>query len=266
MLNAYRQAMELRIPRETSESNYDFCFDSLDGDLGSQRPHDFKTASYPKSHSCVVCHDSIWGIKGGMKCRSCPAEVHIKCAAFIPANCTGAKQMQARPRSTSSASSFMMSPTNTPSPSHTSFLSRADTTASRATTVIPEASSSSTSLQSNTTSPPRTMVFDFQASTELELSVTSGQAVAVLEPDTQGWTKVRDVKSGQEGLVPTSYISSDSVSGKSFYARTLFPLELRGRHYSSNAEWVKSSTHQNSLRCLRSWRSICAAGGSGATS
>lgn len=202
LFNAYRHAMELRIPREAAESDYDFSFECLDGDMGSQRPHDFKTASFPKAHSCKVCGENVWGIKGGMKCRACPAVVHVKCAHKIAANCAGVKAMQTRPKSMGSASSIMTASGSTPSPSQAGFLHRSDTTATaRSTPAVPE--------PSPTAGPSRTMGYDFQGSTELELDVEAGARVEVIAPDNCGWTKVRDIASGREGLVPTAYLAAE---------------------------------------------------------
>lgn len=206
MLNAYRHSMELRLPRELAESDYDFSFDCLGGDMGSQRPHDFKTASFPKSHSCKACGESIWGIKGGMKCRACPVVVHAKCAHTIAATCAGVKAMQTRPRSMSSASSIMTSPGATPSPSQATFLQRSDTNATTRPTPTPTIAESIAPVAGPS---KRTMGYDFQGSTELELDVSAGSQLTVINPDDHGWTKVRDDSSGREGLVPTAYLAPE---------------------------------------------------------
>lgn len=49
-------------------------------------------------------------------------------------------------------------------------------------------------------------IYDFTAGDSCELSLTAGSPVEIVEAGDDGWTKVRDVSSGREGLVPTSYI------------------------------------------------------------
>lgn len=56
----------------------------------------------------------------------------------------------------------------------------------------------------------KTLIYDFEPSTELELAVSTGDIVDLVEPDQEGWTKVRRAD-GTEGLVPTSYLGSSTV-------------------------------------------------------
>ena len=58
-----------------------------------------------------------------------------------------------------------------------------------------------------------TLLYDFTASSELELSVGAGEVVEVLQPeDASGWIKVRLPGDGREGLVPANYMQMGGAS------------------------------------------------------
>lgn len=65
--------------------------ETLGSDQGAQRPHDFRNSSFALPTPCDHCKSSIWGLaKPGSSCRRCGANVHVKCAKRVPAECTGA--------------------------------------------------------------------------------------------------------------------------------------------------------------------------------
>lgn len=52
-----------------------------------------------------------------------------------------------------------------------------------------------------------TLLYNFAASSEAELSVSAGEVVEVLAPEDEGgWIKARSPRDGSEGLVPASYV------------------------------------------------------------
>lgn len=61
-----------------------------------------------------------------------------------------------------------------------------------------------------------TVLYDFTADGEDELSVQEGDRCAVLEKDGDDWWKVRNSE-GKEGVVPASYIEIDQVKHELLY-------------------------------------------------
>ena len=61
-----------------------------------------------------------------------------------------------------------------------------------------------------------TVLYDFTADGEDELSVQEGDRCAVLDKDVDDWWKVRNSE-GKEGVVPASYIEIDQVKHELLY-------------------------------------------------
>lgn len=67
---AVREAVSLETERDTLEAEIMLLKDTLGGDVGSGRSHDFKPSNFPVSKQCYVCQQKIWGMgKVGLSCR-----------------------------------------------------------------------------------------------------------------------------------------------------------------------------------------------------
>ncbi|KAF9573211.1 hypothetical protein EC968_008849 [Mortierella alpina] len=173
------------------------------GETGVQnQPHDFKAASFTIPTSCDYCQSTIWGIaKQGFTCRDCGYNCHSKCEMKVPPNCSnvkgGAKAQRNSviiPSSTFSTMSSLpadLAPPATP----ISELSK------RASTSFRESASSSSVNQVQAH-----VIYDYEATSPGELTVTAGDVVTVVEGDDgSGWVTCQ--KSGSvSGLVPAAYI------------------------------------------------------------
>ncbi|GAA5954052.1 hypothetical protein JCM8115_003293 [Rhodotorula mucilaginosa] len=225
---------------ELQHSELQASVEIIDAALGENastdlRPHEFKGSSFVTPQTCAVCASSVWG--KGLKCAKCDMAVHPKCELKVPAGCAarpGAGVVRGKSKRLSGApASISASGAN----SSTTSLSRTASTLSHASSLesstaagggpprrsVPPAFGSERSPASPSppalpaqTSPPQqtaTLLYDFTASSELELSVGAGEVVEVLEPeDASGWIKVRLAGDGREGLVPANYMQMGGVS------------------------------------------------------
>ncbi|KAI8453656.1 hypothetical protein BY996DRAFT_7143050 [Phakopsora pachyrhizi] len=67
---------------------------TLGDNQGSQRPQNYKSASFVTPTSCYLCNSSIWGItKQGVTCKACSIHSHVKWGPKVPANCPGSAPM-----------------------------------------------------------------------------------------------------------------------------------------------------------------------------
>jgi len=200
---------------------------ALEGDEGSQHPHDFKSASFSIPTTCGYCKSSIWGLsKQGKTCKSCGLSVHSKCELKVPADC------------------------GSPGGGKGAKLSHSPSSAS---TLSAKGSMRSVSTGRKSPSPRQTaeaplsmsarVVFAFTPTSPFELGVSEGDLVQVIEGDDgSGWIKVGNNR-GASGLVPATYIemtdgdsptTSDApaTSKKSFgsgiYVRGLYTYQARG--------------------------------------
>lgn len=88
MLATLNDLTLLEIRNEMSTSEADALTLALDGDLGPQRPHDFRSTTFTIPSDCDHCGERIWGMgKQGYTCARCKANAHVKCALRLPANC-----------------------------------------------------------------------------------------------------------------------------------------------------------------------------------
>lgn len=88
MLATLNDLTLLEIRNEVSMSETDVLTLALDGDLGPQRPHDFRSTTFTIPADCDHCGAHIWGMgKQGYTCTRCKANAHVKCALRLPANC-----------------------------------------------------------------------------------------------------------------------------------------------------------------------------------
>ncbi|GJJ13445.1 hypothetical protein Clacol_007699 [Clathrus columnatus] len=133
---------------------------------------------------------SIWGLsKQGKTCKTCHISVHSKCELKVPADCSGADDKLAEHSHTS------------PSPPRTSETASAETSSDP-----PYNPSSHSVIHEETTHPNAVVLFDFEASSTFELSISAGDSVQLLEVDDgSGWIKVANSQ-GHKGLIPASYI------------------------------------------------------------
>ncbi|KAG7088275.1 hypothetical protein E1B28_012288 [Marasmius oreades] len=196
--NKYTEASHQLTLYKTSETiltaEVDTIMKALEGDLGAQQPHSFKSASFSIPTTCGYCKTSIWGIsKQGKTCKACNLSVHGKCELKVPADCQRGTGDVSRPASKSLAS-----------PSQTGRLSSKEV--SRLEEPTPSSFVHPSASDKEITYPTAQVIYDFVATSEFELSVTDGIIVRVLEPDDgSGWIKVADGHGG-DGLVPASYL------------------------------------------------------------
>lgn len=184
---------------------------ALGDDVGGQQPHTFKSSSFSIPTTCGYCKASIWGLsKQGKTCKACGMSVHTKCELKVPADCT-----QGEPRSSSLPPSTIV-PHKIDAPTASSFVH---------TEVAEEKMSY----------PVATVLFNFNATSAFELSVSEGTQVNVLEPDDgSGWVKVGDFQ-GHDGLVPASYIEYEqstspaiSAEGSGQFVQAIYAYAARG--------------------------------------
>ncbi|KIY68332.1 hypothetical protein CYLTODRAFT_421746 [Cylindrobasidium torrendii FP15055 ss-10] len=215
------------------EAEIEVIEEAIGDDFGAQRPHTFKSSSFSIPTTCGYCKTSIWGLsKQGKTCKACNLSVHAKCELKVPADCAHGS----------------LAPT-------ASALSRTSTSASRKSTLghsytpsvlqspaTPSASSFvGSAVEEEESYPTATLVFDFTASSEFELSINDGAVVSVLEPDDgSGWVKVRNAQ-GRDGLVPASYLvygepdraatptaKSFASQGSGEYVKAIYAYAARG--------------------------------------
>ncbi|KAM0789766.1 hypothetical protein ACM66B_006619 [Microbotryomycetes sp. NB124-2] len=190
----------------------------IDATLGDQsrvelRPHDFKSSSFVKPHTCAVCGDSVWG--KGMSCRTCQLPIHVKCELKAPANCSGqmgaglartGSRRHSQTPSTATATSASTLPSTSAGaggPPRRAVPPAFGSSASSSTTIRSSPAPSTSSSNEQTA----TLLYDYNAATPAELDVSVGEVVVVVEPeDEAGWIKARSTSSGQVGLVPASYV------------------------------------------------------------
>ncbi|KAI8978808.1 hypothetical protein BD414DRAFT_119172 [Trametes punicea] len=174
---------------------------ALQGDVGAQNPHSFKSSSFSIPTTCAYCKSSIWGLsKQGKTCKACGISVHAKCELKLPADCSGVRQAGRTHTPSSSVSDISRS---------SSVISRGESTATSVSltedTPTPSSFSPASHL-SEEKGPAARVLFDFSPTSPYELAVSAESIVHVLkEDDGSGWVKVAD-ESGAKGLVPASYI------------------------------------------------------------
>ncbi|GAA5995348.1 hypothetical protein JCM5350_003960 [Sporobolomyces pararoseus] len=195
------------------------------------RGHDFKPSHFVTPSSCVVCQSSIWG--KGLKCSGCSLVCHPKCELKVPVGCGktssvgvgggGAGVVRSHSKAGGSLKSGMsnLNLDRTNSSSAGSINSNYETTSTSSSippprrSVPPPLSTTTATSTASTTSknlPLAQLMYDYQAATAFELTVSEGDQVEILEPqDSSGWTKIK-TKDGREGLVPGSYLQQLSSS------------------------------------------------------
>ncbi|KAL7411044.1 hypothetical protein BDY24DRAFT_146356 [Mrakia frigida] len=181
--------------------------EALGDDQGSLQPHDFKSSAFTIPTQCHFCKSSIWGLsKQGKTCRGCAITVHAKCELKVPSNC----------RSATATSSHRLSSSNLSRSGSTASSSNPRTPVS-ATSRIPPSPFPTEDDEDDAVGGGRsaTVMFDFTASSEFEISLTTGETVTILEEDDgSGWLKVLDSHGGR-GLCPVTYVEIDEPSPSS---------------------------------------------------
>ncbi|KAB5596551.1 Protein BZZ1 [Ceratobasidium theobromae] len=180
----------------------------LVGDEGAQKPHEFKSTSFSIPAPCGYCKTNIWGLsKPGKTCKNCGISVHTRCELKMPAECGIAPGLSA----TKNNSLARASSINSMAPSIASAQSATSPTAAsssppRANPLsrpIPPASKATPATSSPTQAK---VLYDYEATSNFEVSITEGSTIRVIEPDDgSGWVKVLNDQ-GTEGLVPATYI------------------------------------------------------------
>ncbi|KAJ3842787.1 hypothetical protein F5878DRAFT_606658 [Lentinula raphanica] len=196
-------------------------------DVGVQQPHNFKSSSFSIPTTCGYCKTSIWGLsKQGKTCRVCGLSVHAKCEIKVPADCQrgGGGGGVSRHSSRLSTSSRLSAPATS------------SRSTEGATPTAPTASSFVHSVPKEEEEPYTTakVLFDFNATSEFEISVSEGATVTVIEHDDgSGWVKVND--GSGDGLVPASYLehgtgqaSDRNEQGSGQYVKAIYTYEAQG--------------------------------------
>ncbi|KAK4701743.1 quercetin 2,3-dioxygenase, partial [Phenoliferia sp. Uapishka_3] len=207
LFDSIRDTTMLEITQTAQRASVELINATLGDDGGpALRVHDFKSSSFITPATCVVCEGAIWG--KGLSCKSCGIAAHAKCELKVPAGCGTAGGAVNRRKSKLG---------------HTHSISKklSPTTPSSAT--MPVATSTSSASSSMPPPPARavpplaavsevsslgtaTMLYDYQATTAFELSVSESEVVSLVEAeDESGWCKVR-TNDGRTGLVPASYL------------------------------------------------------------
>ncbi|KAI0061488.1 hypothetical protein BV25DRAFT_1805486 [Artomyces pyxidatus] len=208
---------------------------ALDGDVGSQSPHAFKSSSFTIPTECGYCGTSIWGLsKQGKSCKLCGLAVHSKCELKVAADCTGVRG--SRHRSTDSLSRASSRPFDAgPASSVTALPAAASSTPT-------PSSFAQSDLHSHTEEPQAArVVFDFTPTSPFELAVHEGDTVRIVEEDDgSGWVKVSDNRGGK-GLVPASYIDYTGAEASSSSSQALSGVQApRGRHPEGSGKYVRA--------------------------
>jgi len=197
---------------------------ALDGDIGGQQPHSFKSASFSIPTTCGYCNTAIWGLtKQGKTCKACGLSVHSKCELKVPADCGNP-----RPSAKNGAASASSSSSN---------LNRTDSRVSTISTASSARQSYQAVKEEAASHPTARVVYDFIPTSEFELAVSDGSIVQIVEEDDgSGWVKVLD-KRGQKGLVPSTYLEvtddegaeaaarETKPGGSGVYVRALYPYQ-----------------------------------------
>ncbi|KAJ3754491.1 hypothetical protein EV360DRAFT_96576 [Lentinula raphanica] len=197
----------------------------LPEDVGVQQPHNFKSSSFSIPTTCGYCKTSIWGLsKQGKTCRVCGLSVHAKCEIKVPADCQRGGGGVSRHSSRLSTSSRLSAPATS------------SRSTEGATPTAPTASSFVHSVPKEEEEPYTTakVLFDFNATSEFEISVSEGATVTVIEHDDgSGWVKVND--GSGDGLVPASYLEHDTGQasdrnerGSGQYVKAIYTYEAQG--------------------------------------
>ncbi|KAL0581179.1 Protein BZZ1 [Marasmius crinis-equi] len=211
----------------------DTILKAVEGDLGAQQPHTFKSSSFSIPTTCGYCKTSIWGLsKQGKTCKACNLSVHAKCELKVPADCQRASGMN-RTESTLSTTSR-----------HTS---RASSNFREVTPIMEAATPSSfvhpSESEKEITYPTAKVIYDFVATSEFELSVSDGAVVHVLEPDDgSGWVKVADGH-GADGLVPASYLDHQGTQSTDKSTRQ----QGSGKHVKAIYQYVANGPDELGL-------------------
>ncbi|GAA6061524.1 hypothetical protein JCM10212_004514 [Sporobolomyces blumeae] len=227
---------------ELGQTEHQSQIELIDATLGDSassglRPHEFKMSSFVTPSTCSVCDSSVWG--KGLKCTKCSMAVHAKCELKVPAGCSarpGAGVVRHKSRKSvgsttgggagggggsglegahASMSSLSLAPTNSTSSSVGSSYSTPSSAGPPRRSVPPPFGSTPASAAPPSTAqslPQAVLLYDYQATTGFELSVSVNDRVTIIEPeDESGWTKVR-TQDGREGLVPGSYLEASHSS------------------------------------------------------
>ncbi|KAJ8080417.1 Protein BZZ1 [Marasmius tenuissimus] len=210
----------------------DTIMKAVEGDLGAQQPHSFKSSSFSIPTTCGYCKTSIWGLsKQGKTCKACNLSVHAKCELKVPADCQQSGGVS-RTDSTLSAKS------------HQSRLSSNSREAPKLEAPTPSSFVHPSESERVITYPKAMIIYDFVATSEFELSVTNGSTVHVLEPDDgSGWVKVADSR-GADGLVPASYLNHEGAQS----AGTMTTQEQgSGKHVKAIYQYVANGPDEIGL-------------------
>ncbi|TXT15665.1 hypothetical protein VHUM_00168 [Vanrija humicola] len=200
---------------------------------GPEMAHDFKERAFPTPGHCDACGEKVWSpLKPELACRLCSIALHAKCALHVDPECTGLKSNRRRSqhgrlrRSFTSGALLLRrqtvfgSPHEGPQEYATTQQVRLEPIRDGEQTVSPfftddhigvVAAAAVEEMPPPSVSLAR-MLYSYTAAGGPEISVGSGEVLRVVEVDGSGWIKVRrGLKSGDEGLVPLSYV--DLVGG-----------------------------------------------------
>ncbi|CAG8627980.1 13940_t:CDS:10, partial [Cetraspora pellucida] len=214
---AIREVTILETLRKTCQTEVDSIIQVIGDSETDGQSHNFKNAAFTIPTTCDLCQNTIWGIaKQGFTCKDCGYNCHAKCEMKVPPNCTKRKGELKRGTITSGTFSNIVSPWGT--------LSGAGAHNRVMDKTISNLSSSSTNDKEEGETWIATVLYDYTADSNDELSVTTGDVITVIEPDDgTGWVKA--LHNGQDGLVPASYIEYQAeyqTSDSSDYVKVLY--------------------------------------------
>ncbi|KAF8516330.1 hypothetical protein BU17DRAFT_76670 [Hysterangium stoloniferum] len=208
-LDAQHQLISLSTAHAMLTAEVDIIMNSLGDDEGAQRHHTFKSSSFSIPTQCGYCKSSIWGLsKQGKTCKICHLSVHNKCELKVPAECPGANEKTHTRASASVTSTKIDSNQSDDEPQTPSSFVR------------PHSHDDSHDIA--------TVLFDFEASSPFEISVSAGETVHLLEVnDGSGWIKVAGSQ-GNKGLIPASYVQIADDEGSDVRITSAFEPTSNG--------------------------------------
>lgn len=210
LLESVRANIVLESQLSILEAEVEAIVEAIGEDRGNAKPHLFKPHTFAIPAKCGLCEGNIF--PKGLSCK-CTFTVHSKCEGKVPADCRAntAQRQPTTSRRSNGGSSSRASVDGRAS----SALSRQDTTASttssapsagRRAAPPPNRGSKPDSRRSSAL-PQAKCLYDYEATSEQELSITEGEQLHLLagDDDGSGWVKAIN-SNGQNGLVPAAYI------------------------------------------------------------
>ncbi|OAV88834.1 hypothetical protein PTTG_12168 [Puccinia triticina 1-1 BBBD Race 1] len=272
LLESVRQTITLELQYSVLTKEVEVLEQTLGDDQGSQRPHNFKSASFVTPTSCCLCNSNIWGItKQGVTCKACSISAHVKCGPKVPSNCAGSAPLKRNVSLAAPSASDSRQQGVDPiprEPQNQSGLSRAVSTSTRPAAVSNGGGLARAATTINKTAAPpinrnalhrsepkarARMIYGYEASSGFEVSASESEVVTVVSPDDgSGWIKV-ETSSNQIGLVPATYVEivpTDAATPSSAPPRAATgptPVPTRLKRAKALYNWNAQAPDEHSL-------------------